>query len=59
VARWRESQGQKNSAITQAAPQPLPQQQNYPNNDSTKNLLGEEYEAMLPAPERSLLRNGH
>lgn len=59
VARWRESQGQKNSAITQAAQQPLPQQQNYPNNDSTKNLLGEEYEAMLPAPERSLLRNGH
>ena len=59
VARWRESQGQKNSATTQAARQPLQQQQNYPDNDSTKNLLSEEYETMLPAPERSLLRNGH
>jgi hypothetical protein len=65
VARWRESQGQKNTATLQAAQQPQQQQQqqqqkqNYPNNDSTKNLLAEEDEAMLPAPERSLLRNGH
>lgn len=58
VARWRESQGQKNTATPHVAQQPQ-QQQKYPNNDSTKNLLGEEYEAMLPAPERSLLKNGH
>ena len=59
VARWRESQGQKNPAITQAAQPPLPQQQNYPNNDSTKNLLAEEHEAMLQTPERPILRDGH
>jgi hypothetical protein len=58
VARWRESQGQKNSAISQAAQQPQ-QQQKFPNNDSTNHLLAEEHEAMLPTPERSLLRNGH
>jgi len=58
VARWRESQGQKTPATSQAAQQPQ-QQQKFPNNDSTKNLLGEEYEAMLKTPERPLLRDGH
>ena len=59
VARWRESQGQKNPATSQSAQQSQQQQQKLPNNDSMKNLLGEEYEAMLPTPERSVLRNGH
>jgi hypothetical protein len=58
VARWRESQGQKNSANSQAAQQPQ-QPQRYPNNDSTKNLLAEEHEAMLQTPERPILRDGH
>jgi hypothetical protein len=63
VARWRESQGQKTPATPQTAQQQQQQQQQqqhkYPNNDSTKDLLSEEYESMLPTPKRSLLRNGH
>jgi len=59
AAKWRESQGQKTPATSQAAQQPQQQQQKYPNNDSMKDLLSEEYESMLPTPKRSLLRNGH
>ena len=58
VARWRESQGQRNSATSQAAQQPQ-QPHKFPNNDSTKNLLAEEHEAMLQTPERPILRDGH
>lgn len=53
IARWREREAQK----TAATPLPAPQEQHH-NNDSTKNLLTEESETILPMPERSRSRDG-
>ncbi|KAM0714444.1 hypothetical protein Q7P37_010231 [Cladosporium fusiforme] len=58
VARWRESQLQAKSAIGVASSSPSDKLQQFPNNDSTKNLLSEENEAMMPMPERSRSRDG-
>lgn len=58
VARWRESQGHSKATIGLASSSPKDSEQQYPCNDSTKNLLSDENEATMPMPERSRSRDG-